>query len=678
MQLFVARARSVRPDFALTDQNAPAVVQICRQLDGVPLAIELAAARARALSVEEIAARLDNRLALLAGGSRTAAPRQQTLRGAIDWSYDLLSDAERSLLRQMSVFAGGWTLEAAEHVAGQPEVLDLLTQLVAKSLVQSIQQPGQETRFQMLETIREYAQEKLAQTGEVAATQARHLAFYLALAEKADPELRRHGQAIWLKRLDRENDNLRAALTRALKSDEAELALRLAGALSYFWKILDYGVEGRRWLEAALQLNSKRNSLGPSAGCARALVGAVWLSHGSNFVSQGSNFGVSRPRLEQASAIYRELRDTAGLAFAVWLMAMELRSVKQSAEAQQHFDEALGLAMAAEDGWVVGLCLHFMGHVTEDMGDSARARELYQRSFEITRQEGDQWELLGLTGDLARYARADGDAAHAIAMLENRLAAYEALGSKGGMAQQLSLLASISAAQGDYTRAGSAALTIQNLPGSQQNIASARTHLGQIDYLQGRLPEAQAHFEAGLKIFRELNVQRFMGWVLPWLGCVAYRGGNLDRAQMLIEEGLAINEPGGYWVDLAFALLSRGDVARAQGDPATASKYYTRSLRIVVKNYSQPDVAERLEGFAKLAGAAGQPQRAARLFGAAEALRDRIGTPIPPVERSDYDAAVAQARDQLDPDVFGAAWDEGLAMNWEQAAAYALEIQAAP
>ena len=210
VRLFVERAAAVRPDFALSEANAAAVVQICQRLDGIPLAIELAAARTRALTAEQIADRLDQRFGLLTRGSRTAPARQQTLRGVIDWSYDLLSLAERRLLRQLSVFAGGWSLEAAEEVSDAPNVLDLLSQVVSKSLVLAEQRPSQEARFRMLETIRAYAQEKLAETGEAEAAQNRHLAYCVALAEEAERKLFGHGQVQWLRRLDQEHDNLRA------------------------------------------------------------------------------------------------------------------------------------------------------------------------------------------------------------------------------------------------------------------------------------------------------------------------------------------------------------------------------------------------------------------------------------------------------------------------------------
>jgi len=275
----LVQSEAVRPDFALTEGNAAAVAQICRRLDGIPLALELAAARTRALTAEQIAARLDHRFGLLTGGSRTAPPRQQTLRGAIDWSYELLSDPERALLRRLSAFSGGWSLEAAEHVSRAPEALDLLSQLVSKSLVLSEQRPDQEGRFRMLETIREYAQEKLVEAGETEAAQDRHLAYYVSLAEEAAPELRRHGQVHWLNRLDQENDNLRAALAWAVQRDQAEPALRLAGALGDYWTMRGYLVEGHRWLEAALSLPASLGAPRPSRWRAKALVQIISLNN---------------------------------------------------------------------------------------------------------------------------------------------------------------------------------------------------------------------------------------------------------------------------------------------------------------------------------------------------------------------------------------------------------------
>lgn len=668
VQLFVQRAGAVRSDFALTDENAVAVARICRQLDGIPLALELAAALVRVLSVEQIAERLNKRFALLASGSRTAPPRQQTLRGTIDWSYDLLTEAERRLLRQLSVFAGGWSLAAAEHVADGPATLDLLVQLVAKSLVHSNQPPGQETRFGMLETIREYAEEKLAEAGETTSARRRHLAYYLALAEDVEPQLRGHRQVHWLKCLDQENDNLRRALAWALETEDTESALRLAGALPYFWRIRDYRTEGGRWVEAALRLHVVQAAPAHGHWLARALFCAGWMG----LRTPESD---SQSQLEQALELFTDLGDKVGMARTLAFLADQRQAAQEYLGAVRYYEQALELALAVKSDWDAAYSLHYMGHAIAEMGNLDKARELYQRSAEKFMAVGDAWQMAGPLLDLSRDSWADGDSVRARATLEKNLVVAEALGSHDNMFGALNSLNLMALTLGDYAQAQATALAIQNLPGLSRYRGSGLVRLGLIDYLQGHLAEAQAHFEAGRKIFQALNDQAGLGWIPPWLGCIAYRTGDLDRAQALIEQGLTIADPNGYWPEQAFALLARGDVARAKGALTTATEYYTRSLRLVLKNRQQPDVAERLEGFAKLAVAAGRPLRAARLFGAAQALRDRIGTPIPAVERADYDGAVAQARAQLGTTTFDAAWNEGLGMDWKQAAAYALEIQ---
>ncbi len=703
VRLFVERAQAVRPDFALTDENVQTVVQICQRLDGIPLALELAAARTRALTVEQIAAHLDDRFRLLTGGNRSAPQRQQTLRGTIDWSYDLLPPAEQSGLRRLAVFAGGWTLEAAEvvcsstyamaaelaplgsggaggkdHIAPAPlppsalaglsaaDILDLLAQLVAKSLVLSEQQPGMGARFSLLETIRQYAHEKLIEAGESESAHDRHLAYYLALAEEAAPALRGSGQAQWVSRLRRDNDNFRAAQAWAIQTENAPAALRLAGALTYFWRIRGYAAEGRRRLEAALALQASHGVLPASAALARVLLEA-------GRIDMEQDPAISQARLEQARDIYQTLGDRSGAANALyWLAEQRVMAHKSYAPALPLYQSALALWAAAGDEWGIGVADHRLGHAAEEAGERAQARALYERSLQTLGQVGDGWQLLGPRRDLARLAWAEGDIARARDMFEKNLAAYEELGSRGGMVDALSNLAALSMAQGNYAQASAEAQTMQTLPGSQRNIAAGRMRQGQVDYLQGHLEPAQAHFEASLEIFRALNDQNGLGWTPPWLGCVAYRAGDFDRARALIDAGLAIDDPDGYWPELAFALLSRGDVDRAQNDAAAAAHHYARSLRIVMDHFDQPDVADRLEGFAKLA-AAERPERAARLFGAAEALRARLGTPLSAIERPGYDSALMQTIRQIDPPAFDAAWAEGQAFTWEQAAAYALE-----
>jgi non-specific serine/threonine protein kinase len=294
VRLFVERAAVVRPGFALTADNAAAVAEICRRLDGIPLAIELAAARARVLAVEQIAARLDDRFRLLTGGSRTALRRQQTLQATLDWSYQLLSDEERTLLRRLAVFAGGFTVEAAEALgAGGSirafDVLDRLGALVDKSLVVA-EDAGAHARYRLLETIRQYAADRLLEADEVGSVRDRHRDWYFALAVRAEPELSGSGMEEWLERLEAEHDNLRAALAWSLESDP-KLGLQLAASLGGFWMARGHHVEGRRWLEAFLT----RASVTDEQDDRRARAGtAASGQHGVRTAGSGSRVGLPR------------------------------------------------------------------------------------------------------------------------------------------------------------------------------------------------------------------------------------------------------------------------------------------------------------------------------------------------------------------------------------------------
>lgn len=255
MKLFIERANALLPDFELTESNAPVITQICQRLDGIALAIELAASRVKILKVEQIASRLDDAFRLLTGGSRTALPRQQTLRSTIDWSYNLLTEEERIVLQRLSVFVGGWTLEAAEAICDDPDMLDLLTHLVDKSLVQVDREHGDEARYYFLETIRQYLREKLFESGEVEQICDRHLDYFLKLAQKAEPELFGRGQIEWMQKLEAEHENIRAALEWSLQGN-ISAGQELAGALWWSWYLNGHLGEGYEWIEKMLGASS--------------------------------------------------------------------------------------------------------------------------------------------------------------------------------------------------------------------------------------------------------------------------------------------------------------------------------------------------------------------------------------------------------------------------------------
>ena len=386
IRLFIDRAVASASQFAVTGNNAPAVAQVCIRLDGIPLAIELAAARVKVLAVEQIALRLDDRFRLLTGGSRTALPRQQTLRGAMDWSFDLLAEAERVLLRRLSVFAGGWSLEAAEAVCSgngvdASGILDLLTQLVDKSLV-VVETRGGEARYRLLETVRQYGLDRLLEAGETADVRKRHRNWYLDFAEGADPKLRRHEQDVWLDRLETEHDNLRAALAWSkTDKDGAEAWLRLAGALGYFWQIHGHWSEGRRWFAEALTQDDEAQPF----TLLRVLRGAGALAY-----MQGDykKFG---DLYEQALSLSQRLGDQHGITrgiMASGLLALELGDYRR---ATVLLEESVVRARELGDKWLVGLTLQQLSDTVREQGDYERAARLGMESLSLCREVGDKY-----------------------------------------------------------------------------------------------------------------------------------------------------------------------------------------------------------------------------------------------------------------------------------------------
>ena len=553
-RLFVERAAAVDPGFALGESGARAVAEICARLDGIALAIELAAARTGLLSPEQIVDRLGDRFRLLSQGSRTAPRRQQTLSATLDWSHELLAADERVLFRRLAVFAGGWDLEACEAVCagdGLPaaRVMDVLGDLVAKSLVQ-VEATGRTPRYRLLETIRQYGLERLEAAGEEAEARRRQAGHFLTLAERAAPHLRRAEAAVWLDRLDADHDNLRAALAWGEQAvDAADLLPRLAGALWMFWWQRGHFVEGRRWLESALRR--------PAAPAARieALFGAASLA--------GYQDDIARAR-------------------TLW-------------------EELLALGRATEDEATVAWALGRLGYVAHIAGDYERAAPLCAASVALSRRLGDGESLalaLMSTGHLA-YARAD-------------------------------------------------------------------------------FAGAAAAYEEGLTLDRAAGTAYRLQYWLAMLGSVAAERGDLDRAAALGAEALALTRQRGDLWGNEQALRSLLRVARRRGDHEQALALIREHLAILNELGSRGRMADCLEHLAWVARVRGQPVRAAGLLGAAGALRDALGMPVPLRLRSEQASEVAAVRAAIGDAAFAAAWAAGRAADPQAVAAGALGDAAPP
>jgi predicted ATPase/class 3 adenylate cyclase len=529
VRLFVERGLAVQSSFTVTRHNAPALAEVCHRLDGIPLAIELAAARVRALPVEQIAQRLDDRFRLLTGGSRTALPRQQTLRALIDWSYDLLTEPERVLLRRLSVFAGGWTLEAAEAVCTDEglegwEVIDRLTTLVEKSLVQYEEQEG-EGRYRLLETIRQYGAEQLQRSGEEALWHERHRDWYLALAERARPALIGPEAATWHRRLEQERDNLRAALISTLARGEADPGLRFVASLWRFWEVRGYWTEGRERLTEALALSedvrTKRR--------AYALLAAATLA------DQQGDYAAAWPLYEACLALYRELNDLGGAAAA----------------------------------------LMHMGGMLWYQGELPRARSLLEEAVEIQRASGDSLELAGALNNLAGVLVEQGEVERARAMYEQTLEIRRPLGNQRETASSLANLGVVAHMQEDLEgawRYNQEALALFRELGDRQHTATVVQNQGMVRYAQGNLEGAHAYLEESRVIRQELGDKRGVALSLARLGLMARDRGEYKTAHRFHAECFALNQEIGNRLGLAEGLTDVGLLAVAANQPARAAR----------------------------------------------------------------------------------------------------------
>jgi predicted ATPase len=627
VRLFSERAAAADPGFALAADNAPVVAELCRRLDGLPLAIELAAARVRFLPVTEIAARLGDRFRLLTGGARTLDPRQQTLRATLDWSWELLAEPDRRLLRRLSVFAGDCTVAAAEAVCagGDGEVMDGLFRLVDRSLV--VAAGGEPARFRLLESVRAYAAERLAEAGETEALEARHTAWFLRLAEQAAAH--RTGRR-GLRLVDGDYDNLRVALDRAVAARDPDTALRLASALGWYWWTA-HTVEGRQRLAGVLALADGQP---PTLPLARALQAAAMLE--VLLTPTAATVGAAR----RSQELFERFGDRQGAAYSKLVLAYaELQLRGPSGDTVRLVEEAEATFGELGDAWgeaFAGFSRFMMEAYV--LGLPERAMEAGRRALERFRALDDQFGLAQAQFGMAGFARARGDLAAAEAAYEAALAAARDGGPLFVLLASLVELGGLLALRGDDARAAALhaeAAALLRRTGQRRGFAHLDNEQGGIARVRGDLERARRLHQEALGIVREL-----LGWSVPHtlaqLGCAEARLGDLDAAEAHLRE--------------AAGLL------RTIPQPATA--------------------AVVLVGAALVALGRGRPERAARLLAAADAIRDHAGMTPFGAERVEADLARREAQDRLDPDAFRSAQAAGRELGAEQALRLALDPSA--
>jgi len=543
VRLFVERARLYRPGFEVTAAEAPAVARLVRRVEGIPLAIELAAARLKVLTVDDLARRLDERFDLLAGGARSAPRRHQTLRAAIDWSYELLDDEERRLLRRLAVFAGGWKLEMAEEVAGGDDrdaVLDVTSRLVDKSLVEAAEVNG-EVRFRMLEPMRAYAHEKLLASGEQRAMLDGLCGWAVGLAEEGDRNLTGAGQSLWLARFDREQDNLRLALAHSLEHDPVG-CLRLCGTLGRYWPARGRLTEGRGWLEASLD----RAASAPAGDRAKALRRLGFT------LNLQSEFERATAALREAVPLAREHGDDGELALTLGLLGHVLLMSGEAEAAREPFEESLDHARKAGDLLATTSALNNLGALALNAGRFGEAVEWCEEALAIQRRTRDPWALAHVLHQLAVAHYNLGDAARARELIEESLEVTTEIGYRLMAGLTLALLAAVALDSGDAKEAryllGRAASEVRE-PNSDHGKVAVVEGLARVAAVLGRSSDAVAIEAAARAARRELGwpaqvferaaVERHLAAAREALGAAGVAEAENEGAEMSLDEAIA-------------------------------------------------------------------------------------------------------------------------------------------
>ncbi len=532
VHLFIQRAQAIRSDFQLTTNNAAAIAEICIRLDGLPLAIELAAARIKLLPPQALLARLGQRLQMLTSGARDAPARHQTLRNTIKWSYDLLSMKEQRLFRRLAVFVGGCTLEAIEAICATfgdeaEPVLDAVASLIDKSMLQQTGQEDGEPRLMMLETIREYGWEALVTSGEVEVIQHAHAAYYLTLAEKAEPKLTSAEKRRWLEHLQREHENLRAALAWLGGRKEWEAALRLGSTLWRFWLMCGYYSEGRAELARALAAGKGRIATSVRA---KALYAAGALANVQ------ADFEQAEALCGESLALFRTQGDLRGCATSLTMLGHSAWQRSDYAAARTLLEEAVTLCREVNDRVEITLALINLATVFLLQGEYDRVRTLVEEAVVLSRERGDTWDLAHALRILGLAMSSQGDLTQAHALLEESLALARQEGYKGILASSLFASAQVALLQGDVALARSLldeSLALFKELGDQQNVAQSLFGLGWISFVQGDYATARALLEESLALFKAVGNKWFIAICMVGFGALATAQGEWTWAARL-------------------------------------------------------------------------------------------------------------------------------------------------
>lgn len=663
--LFIERAQAVKPSFSLGSENVRAVIEICARLDALPLALELAAARIKVLTPQEILARLINRFKLLTGGAQNLPMRQRTLRNTLDWSYDLLNEDERNFFRRLGVFAGTWTVRAALSVGilhrEEEDALDILTSLVDKSLVRTIEEPEGERRFALLETIREYALEHLKELDELEDAYRCYARYYLSIAEEAEPHLLGREQRVKLQLLDREASHFWAILRWAVERQEAITGLRLVNALTSYMRVRGSVSEGRNWHEEMLALPDTEGAVRLRA---KVLYGAGVIA------SMHNDFARAQERLMESKKIAATAGEYRTWALAAAMLAqLELHQGRYEA-ALAYAQEGMKVIEEVDDRWCKGILHSIFGKTESKRGSFEQACVRYHVSLVLLREAGDTGNQADVMADLAHTVHLQGRLKTALFLYTKSRQLFEELGDHWKQCTCLNGIGNIQRLQGKYAQAQEslkAGLTLSIALGHRQEKASALTGLGQLAIDQGDTLRGRQLLKESLRLTREIGHMPGMTQLLAGLGELELLRGDLMNATAYYEQCLELTRTLEDKVTMVSALLGLGDIARIQQKQAQTCKLLKQSVHLAWQIGDRPGLARTLEVLAWYCRQAALPERAVLFLGVAETLRDNLQIPLAPSRRITHEQEVTALQEILGMAVFDESWVYGKTISLELA-----------
>ncbi len=526
VRLFIERALAVNPNFRVTNENSTALAEVCLRLDGIPLAVELAATRTKILSVEKIYERLDDRFNLLTGGKRTALPRQQTLRALIDWSYDLLSENEKILWSRLSVFSGGWTLEAAEKVCSDEtisknDILELLSQLAEKSV---IIYDETKDRYRILESLKQYGIEKLPAGNEIF---IKHLNYFLELSEKAKPELLGENTKFWMRVIEADHSNFISAIEWSVRNENSEKGIITVAALGRFWNITGQYSTGIRLIEIILE----------SAGSLNKSSKVNVLNWIGSFKSSQGDYEQAKKYYEEILIIRKETGDKSGIAGSIHNLGNVALSQGDYEKAKKYYEESMAIYKEIGDKKGIATPILSLGNISLNQGDYEKAKMYYEESLAIKKEIGNKDGIARSINNLGNLAYYQGDYEQAKKYYKESLHICNEIGNKNGIAASISNLGSVASNQGEYEQAKKyyeESLDIRREIGNKNGIAESIKNVGNVAYDQGDYKQAKKLFEESLSIYKEIGYKIGMADSVNYLGNAAYRLGEFEKAIKLL------------------------------------------------------------------------------------------------------------------------------------------------